>query len=41
MDYTEALGKAKPGQAMKLQILRDKSPLTIDIVPAARRIDDD
>jgi aminopeptidase YwaD len=37
MDYTEALGKAKPGQAVKLQLLRDKSSLTIEVTPAARK----
>jgi len=37
MDYTEALGKAKPGQAVKLQILRGKSPLTVEVTPAARK----
>jgi S1-C subfamily serine protease len=37
MDYTEALGKARPGQTVKLQITRSKAPLTIEVTPAARK----
>ncbi len=36
MDYTAALGKAKPGQAVKLKLLRDGKPLAVEATLAKR-----
>ena len=37
IDYTNALGKARPGESLKLKLLRDGKPLEIEATPAARK----
>ena len=37
MDYTNALGQAKPGEPLKVKIIRDGKPLEIEATPAAKK----
>ncbi|HSU68188.1 MAG TPA: M28 family peptidase [Tepidisphaeraceae bacterium] len=37
IDYTNALGSAKPGQTIKVKIIRDGKPMEIEATPAAKK----
>ena len=37
IDYTNALGKAKPGQPIKLKIIREGKPLEVEATPVAKK----